>query len=144
MIVESMHLDALLARLVREPARFDVIVGSNLFGDLLTDLSAALMGSIGIAPSANIDPTGVNPSLFEPVHGSAPDIVGRGIANPIGQIWTGALMLRHLGYPAAATRIETAIGEVILAGDLTPDMGGSLSTIQVGASLIERIDATPG
>jgi tartrate dehydrogenase/decarboxylase/D-malate dehydrogenase len=103
--VESMHLDALLARLVRDPARFDVIVGSNLFGDLLTDLSAALMGSIGIAPSANIDPTGVSPALFEPVHGSAPDIAGRGIANPIGQVWTGALMLRHLGFAAAAARI---------------------------------------
>ena len=143
-VVESMHLDALLARLVREPARFDVIVGSNLFGDLLTDLSAALMGSIGIAPSANIDPTGVNPSLFEPVHGSAPDIVGRGIANPIGQVWTGALMLRHLGYPAAAARIETAIGEIILAGDLTPDMGGSLSTAGVGAALVARLEAVTG
>ena len=131
-----MHLDALLGRLVREPGRFDVIVGSNLFGDLLTDLSAALMGSIGIAPSANIDPTGVNPSLFEPVHGSAPDIAGKGIANPIGQVWTGALMLRHLGYTAAADRLETAIGAVILAGDLTPDMGGTLSTTQVGDRLV--------
>lgn len=139
--VESMHLDALLARLVREPARFDVIVGSNLFGDLLTDLSAALMGSIGIAPSANIDPTGTNPSLFEPVHGSAPDIAGRGIANPIGQVWTGALMLRHLGFGAAADRIEAAIGEVIQAGDLTPDMGGTLSTMEVGERLVERLRA---
>ena len=134
--VESMHLDALLARLVREPGRFDVIVGSNLFGDLLTDLSAALMGSIGIAPSANIDPTGANPSLFEPVHGSAPDIAGKGIANPIGQVWTGALMLRHLGYGTVADRLETAIGEVILAGDLTPDMGGTLSTTEVGDRLV--------
>jgi len=139
--VESMHLDALLARLVREPGRFDVIVGSNLFGDLLTDLSAALMGSIGIAPSANIDPTGANPSLFEPVHGSAPDIAGKGIANPIGQVWTGALMLRHLGYGTVAARIETAIGEVILAGALTPDMGGSLTTSQVGAALVARLEA---
>ncbi len=139
--VESMHLDALLARLVREPGRFDVIVGSNLFGDLLTDLSAALMGSIGIAPSANIDPAGANPSLFEPVHGSAPDIAGKGIANPIGQVWTGALMLRHLGYGTVAARIETAIGEVILAGALTPDMGGSLTTSQVGAALVARLEA---
>jgi tartrate dehydrogenase/decarboxylase/D-malate dehydrogenase len=137
--VESMHLDALLARLVREPGRFDVIVGSNLFGDLLTDLSAALMGSIGIAPSANIDPTGVNPSLFEPVHGSAPDIAGQGIANPIGQVWTAALLLRHLGHAAAADRIETAIGAVIAAGELTPDMGGTLSTSEVGRRLIERL-----
>lgn len=138
--VESMHLDALLARLVREPARFDVIVGSNLFGDLLTDLSAALMGSIGIAPSANIDPTGTNPSLFEPVHGSAPDIAGRGIANPIGQVWTGALMLRHLGFTAAAERIETAIAGAIEAGDLTLDMGGSLSTTEVGERLVARLE----
>jgi tartrate dehydrogenase/decarboxylase/D-malate dehydrogenase len=139
--VESMHLDALLARLVRDPARFDVIVGSNLFGDLLTDLSAALMGSIGIAPSANIDPTGASPSLFEPVHGSAPDIAGSGIANPIGQVWTGALMLRHLGFEAAAARIESAIAEVILAGELTPDMGASLSTTQVGDRLVARLEA---
>ncbi len=121
--VETMHLDALLARLVRDPARFDVIVGSNLFGDLLTDLSAALMGSIGIAPSANIDPTGTNPSLFEPVHGSAPDIAGQGIANPIGQVWTGALMLRHLGFPAAAERIEAAIGAVDHRGRADPGHG---------------------
>ncbi|HVL53959.1 MAG TPA: isocitrate/isopropylmalate family dehydrogenase, partial [Vitreimonas sp.] len=104
--VESMHLDALLARLVREPARFDVIVASNLFGDLLTDLSAALMGSIGIAPSANVAPDG-GPSLFEPVHGSAPDIAGHGIANPIGQVWTAAMLLDHLGYASAAERIMT-------------------------------------
>jgi tartrate dehydrogenase/decarboxylase / D-malate dehydrogenase len=140
--VESMHLDALLARLVREPARFDVIVGSNLFGDLLTDLSAALMGSIGVAPSANIDPTGRNPSLFEPVHGSAPDIAGKGIANPIGQVWTGALMLRHLAFGAAADRIEGAVAALIAAGELTPDMGGSLNTTQVGERLVARIEET--
>jgi len=142
--VESMHLDALLARLVRDPGRFDVIVGSNLFGDLLTDLSAALMGSIGIAPSANIDPTGASPSLFEPVHGSAPDIAGKGIANPIGQVWTSALMLRHLGYPVAADRIEAAIAAVIVAGELTPDMGGTLTTTEVGARLIARLEAAAG
>jgi len=141
--VESMHLDALLARLVREPARFDVIVGSNLFGDLLTDLSAALMGSIGIAPSANIDPTGTNPSLFEPVHGSAPDIAGKGIANPIGQVWTAAVMLRHLGFQAAHDRIEAAIGGIIEAGELTPDMGGTLTTAQVGQRLLARLDVAP-
>jgi tartrate dehydrogenase/decarboxylase/D-malate dehydrogenase len=138
--VESMHLDALLARLVREPGRFDVIVGSNLFGDLLTDLSAALMGSIGIAPSANIDPTGQGPSLFEPVHGSAPDIAGKGIANPIGQVWTGALMLRHLGFPAAAARIDRVVGDAIAAGELTPDMGGTLTTTEVGRRLVERVE----
>jgi tartrate dehydrogenase/decarboxylase/D-malate dehydrogenase len=138
--VESMHLDALLARLVREPARFDVIVGSNLFGDLLTDLSAALMGSIGVAPSANIDPTGVNPPLFEPVHGSAPDIAGKGIANPIGQVWTGAMMLRHLGFGPAADRIDGAVAALIAAGELTRDMGGSLTTSQVGERLVYRIE----
>jgi tartrate dehydrogenase/decarboxylase/D-malate dehydrogenase len=141
--VESMHLDALLARLVREPARFDVIVGSNLFGDLLTDLSAALMGSIGIAPSANIDPTGRAPALFEPVHGSAPDIAGKGIANPIGQTWTGALMLRHLGEGGAADRLEAAIAAVIEAGELTPDMRGSLTTTQVGERLLARLSDDP-
>ena len=141
--VESMHLDALLARLVREPGRFDVIVGSNLFGDLLTDLSAALMGSIGIAPSANIDPTGQGPSLFEPVHGSAPDIAGKGIANPIGQVWTGALMLRHLGFPAAADRVDRVIGDAIAAGELTPDMGGTLTTAEVGRRLVERVEQLP-
>ena len=140
--VESMHLDALLARLVREPSRFDVIVGSNLFGDLLTDLSAALMGSIGIAPSANIDPTGRNPSLFEPVHGSAPDIAGLGIANPIGQVWAGALMLRHLGFGRAADRVEQAIVGVIATGELTRDLGGTLSTTQVGDRLVAWIEAS--
>jgi tartrate dehydrogenase/decarboxylase/D-malate dehydrogenase len=114
-------------------------VGSNLFGDLLTDLSAALMGSIGIAPSANIDPTGQGPSLFEPVHGSAPDIAGQGLANPLGQAWTGALMLRHLGHPEAAERIETAIAEVIAAGELTRDMGGTLGTADVGRRLVGRL-----
>jgi tartrate dehydrogenase/decarboxylase/D-malate dehydrogenase len=142
--VESMHLDALLARLVREPSRFDVIVGSNLFGDLLTDLSAALMGSIGIAPSANIDPTGKSPSLFEPVHGSAPDIAGKGIANPIGQAWAGAMMLRHLGFGETADRIEAALAGVIASGELTPDLGGTLTTSQVGARLVAWLDASRG
>jgi tartrate dehydrogenase/decarboxylase/D-malate dehydrogenase len=136
--VESMHLDALLARLVREPARFDVIVASNLFGDLLTDLSAALMGSIGIAPSANVAPDG-GPSLFEPVHGSAPDIAGQGIANPIGQVWTAAMLLDHLGYGAAAERIMAAIAGCITAGELTRDMGGILSTDEAGERLISRV-----
>ena len=119
-------------------------MGSNLFGDILTDLSAAASGSIGIAPSANIDPTGTSPSMFEPVHGSAPDIAGQGIANPIGQIWTGAMMLDHLGHPAAADRIEAAIAAIIVAGELTPDMGGTLTTTEVGARLIARIEAVAG
>jgi tartrate dehydrogenase/decarboxylase / D-malate dehydrogenase len=128
---------------VLTPERFDVIVASNLFGDILSDLAAAVAGSIGIAPSANIDPTGANPSLFEPVHGSAPDIAGQGIANPLGQVWTGALMLRHLGFAAAADRLEAAVAAVIAAGELTPDMGGSLSTTGVGERLVARLEALP-
>ena len=107
---ESVHLDALLARLVRAPGSFDVIVGSNLFGDLLTDLSGALMGSIGVAPAANLNLDGTAPSMFEPVHGSAPDIAGKGIANPLGQVWTGALMLEHLGLPEEGARLFRAVG----------------------------------
>ena len=137
--VEPMHIDALLARLVREPDRFDVIVASNLFGDLLTDLTGALMGSIGIAPSANLDPDGVNPSMFEPVHGSAPDIAGQGVANPLGQVWTGVLMLEHLGLTVEADRLLAAIRGLIEAGEVTRDLGGMLTTSEVGARLLARI-----
>jgi len=137
--VEPMHIDALLARLVREPERFDVIVAGNLFGDLLTDLTGALMGSIGIAPSANLDPDGVNPSMLEPVHGSAPDIAGRGIANPLGQAWTGVLMLEHLDLTVEADRLLAAIRGLIEAGEVTRDLGGTLTTSEVGARLLARI-----
>ena len=137
--LRSVHLDALLALLVRGPEAFDVIVASNLFGDLLTDLAGALMGSIGVAPAANLDPTRRNPSMFEPVHGSAPDIAGRGVANPIGQAWTGVLMLDHLGLEEPASRLMTAIEGTIRDGDVTPDMGGNLGTDEVGRRIRARL-----
>ena len=133
------HVDALAALLILDPERFDVIVGSNLFGDILSDISAALAGSIGIAPSGNIDPSGRYPSMFEPVHGSAPDIVGLGIANPLGQHWSGAMMLEHLGETAAAQRLVAAIEHVVAAGTLTPDLGGSHSTADVTRAVIEQL-----
>jgi len=129
----------LAALLILDPERFDVIVGSNLFGDILSDISAALAGSIGIAPSGNIDPSGRYPSMFEPVHGSAPDIVGLGIANPLGQHWSGAMMLEHLGETAAAQRLMAAIEHVVAAGTLTPDLGGSHSTADVTRAVIEQL-----
>ena len=130
------HVDALAALLVLDPARFDVVLGSNLFGDILSDLTAALAGSIGIAPCGNIDPTRRFPSMFEPIHGSAPDIVGRGIANPIGQIWSSVLMLEHLGEADAARRLERAIESVLAAGIRTPDLGGSHDTSEVTDAVI--------
>ncbi|GGO93128.1 tartrate dehydrogenase [Wenjunlia tyrosinilytica] len=133
------HVDALAAHLVLDPARFDVIVASNLFGDILSDLTAALAGSIGIAPCGNIDPSRQHPSMFEPIHGSAPDIAGTGTANPIGQIWSSSLMLDHLGEREAAARLTAAIGEVVRSGSLTPDLGGSLSTAQVCDALISAL-----
>ena len=122
------------------PEKFDVLVGSNLFGDILSDLTPALAGSLGIAPSANLNPEREFPSMFEPVHGSAPDIAGKGIANPIGQIWSGAMMLDHLGYGNAAKAIEDAI-EAVLAGGKTrtPDLGGSATTQEVGEAIAEHI-----
>lgn len=127
--VEQMHIDALSARLILDPRSLDVIVASNLFGDILSDLAAAAVGSIGIAPSGNIDPSRTYPSMFEPVHGSAPDIAGKGIANPIGQIWSGSMMLRHLGEEAAAAALDRAIAAVLTEGAvLTPDLGGMAST----------------
>src|SRR5208283_106314 len=115
----------------------DVVVGSNLFGDILSDLGPAIVGSIGIAASGNLNPERVFPSMFEPVHGSAPDIAGKGIANPIGQIWSGALMLRHLGYTDAAKAVEDAMENVIGdRGIKTPDLGGSATTGEVAAGFI--------
>lgn len=133
--LESVLIDALAARMVRSPQSLDVIVASNLFGDILSDLAAGAVGSIGIAPSANLNPEGRRPSMFEPVHGSAPDIAGRGVANPIGQIWAGAMMLRHLGYPEIAEQVESAFTAVIEAGVVTPDLGGSATTAEVGAAV---------
>ena len=123
---DQYHIDILTAHFVRHPDWFDVVVGSNLFGDILSDLGPAVVGSIGIAPSGNINPERELPSMFEPVHGSAPDIAGRGIANPIGQIWSGAMMLDHLGETAAAAAIEGAIARVLAdpKAPKTPDLGG--------------------
>src|ERR1700676_2859373 len=130
--VDKFHIDILTAHFVRNPHWFDVVVASNLFGDILSDLGPACTGTIGIAPSANINPERKFPPLFEPVHGSAPDIAGKGIANPIGQIWSGAMMLDHLGHPAAHDAIVRAIEKVTAEGPRTPDMGGTASTADVG------------
>lgn len=134
-----MHADALAAQLVLRPARFDVIVGSNLLGDILSEIAAAVTGAIGIAPSANLDPERRFPSLFEPIHGSAPDIAGQGIANPIGATWAAALMLEHLGHAAAAARVLRAIEATSAAGITTPDLGGDATTERVAAAIIERL-----
>ena len=134
--VDQFHIDILTAHFVRQPQRFDVVVGSNLFGDILSDLGPAVAGTIGIAPSANLNPERDYPSMFEPVHGSAPDIAGRGIANPIGQIWSGAMMLRHLGHEAAAAAVEGAFARVLAESDLrTPDMGGKATTEEMGRAI---------
>jgi tartrate dehydrogenase/decarboxylase / D-malate dehydrogenase len=134
------HVDALAARMVTDPASLDVIVASNLFGDILTDLGAAVSGSLGVAPGANINPERTHPSMFEPIHGSAPDIAGKGIANPIGAIWAGALMLDHLGATAAHDRIVAAIERVLGAdGPRTPDLGGRAKTTDVAAAIAAEI-----
>ncbi len=117
----------------------DTIVASNLFGDILTDLGAALMGSLGLAPSANIDPTRRHPSLFEPIHGSAPDIAGRGIANPMATVWAASMMLDHLGQPEAAGLLMRAVERVALEGPRTPDLGGAASTREVGQAMVDAI-----
>ncbi len=133
--VDKFHIDILTAHFVRNPDWFDVVVASNLFGDILSDLGPACTGTIAIAPSGNINPERKFPSLFEPVHGSAPDIFGKGIANPIGQIWCGAMMLDHLGYPAAHDAIVRAIEQVTAEGPRTPDMGGRAGTTDVGKAI---------
>jgi tartrate dehydrogenase/decarboxylase / D-malate dehydrogenase len=140
---DQFHIDILSAHFVRHPDWFDVVVGSNLFGDILSDLGPAVVGSIGIAPSGNLNPEREFPSMFEPVHGSAPDIAGKGIANPIGQIWSGAMMLRHLGESAAADAIEKAMESVLAgSGPRTADIGGKASTTEVGAAIASEVLAT--
>ncbi len=137
---DKFHIDILTAHFVRNPDWFDVVVGSNLFGDILSDLGPAVTGTIGIAPSANLNPERKWPSMFEPVHGSAPDIAGQGIANPIGQIWSGAMLLEHLGHPDAAAAIMAAIERVLLQpSHLTPDMGGKASTEALGRAIAAEI-----
>ena len=134
-----MHADALAARLVLDPERFDVVVGSNLLGDILSEVTAAISGAIGIAPSANLNPEGSYPSLFEPIHGSAPDIAGKDVANPGGAIWAGALMLGHVGHPEAGERLLLALEDALASGTYTRDLGGSATTHEMAEAVIERL-----
>jgi tartrate dehydrogenase/decarboxylase / D-malate dehydrogenase len=134
-----MHADALAARLVLAPGSFDVVVGSNLFGDLLSEVTAAIAGAIGIAPSANLNPEGTHPSLFEPIHGSAPDIAGEGVANPAGAIWAGALMLEHAGYPDAGVQVLSALEETLAFGTKTRDLDGTASTDEMTDEVVHRL-----
>src|SRR3954468_5384340 len=136
---DQFHIDILTAHFVRNPHWFDVVVGSNLFGDILSDLGPAVAGGIGIAPSANLNPERKFPSMFEPVHGSAPDIAGRNIANPIGTIWSVALMLDHFGAPKAARAVENAIEIVCEKGPHTPDFGGKASTQEMGKAIAAAV-----
>ena len=142
-LVDKYHIDILTAHFVLHPDRFDVVVASNLFGDILSDLGPACTGTIGIAPSANINPDRTFPSLFEPVHGSAPDIAGKGIANPIGQIWCGGMMLEHFGHAEAGAAVLSAIEAVLAQGPenatLTPDLGGTGSTVTLGKAIEEQV-----
>ncbi len=138
---DQFHIDILTAHFVRFPDRFDVVVSSNLFGDILSDLGPAVCGTIGIAPSANINPERDYPSLFEPVHGSAPDIAGQGVANPIGQIWSGSLMLDHLGHAEAGAAVVRAIERVLTdpKAPRTRDMGGTATTVELGKAIAAAI-----
>jgi tartrate dehydrogenase/decarboxylase/D-malate dehydrogenase len=138
--LRSVLVDALSAELVLRPRSLDVIVASNLFGDILSDLAAACVGSLGLAASANLNPERVHPSTFEPVHGSAPDIAGRGVANPLAQISSGAMMLRHLELGEAAVAIDRAVESVLRDGPRTPDLGGTASTDDVGAAVLAALD----
>ncbi len=138
---DQYHIDILTAHFVLHPDWFDVVVGSNLFGDILSDLGPAVVGTIGIAPSANLNPEREFPSMFEPVHGSAPDIAGQGIANPIGQIWSGAMMLDHLGFPEAGAAVVGAIERVLTNGPRTRDIGGTATTVDVGKAIAAAVRA---
>jgi tartrate dehydrogenase/decarboxylase/D-malate dehydrogenase len=137
--VDKQHIDILCARFVLQPTRFDVVVASNLFGDILTDLGPACTGTIGLAPSANLNPDRRFPSLFEPVHGTAPDIYGKNIANPVAMVWSGALMLDFLGCRDAHDAIVSAIESVLANGPRTPDLGGTSSTTEIGEAIARLI-----
>ena len=139
--VANYHVDALAARMITHPESLDVVVASNLFADILTDLGAALQGSLGLAASANLNPTGrLGPPMFEPVHGSAPDIEGRGIANPIACIWTSALMMEHLGEPETGRRIMEALRQVTGENNIrTPDLGGNNTTAEFASAVIQKL-----
>jgi tartrate dehydrogenase/decarboxylase/D-malate dehydrogenase len=136
---ETLYVDAATMNFVRRPERFDVIVTTNLFGDILSDLGGAIMGGIGLGPSGNINPERNYPSMFEPIHGSAPDIAGQGIANPIGTIWAGALMLEHLGETQAAKAITQAIADVVREGPRPQELGGQANTEEVGQAIADRV-----
>jgi tartrate dehydrogenase/decarboxylase / D-malate dehydrogenase len=139
---DQYHIDILSAHFVRHPDWFDVVVASNLFGDILSDLAAAVVGSIGLAPSANLNPEREFPSLFEPVHGSAPDIAGKGIANPTAQIWSGAMMLQHLGETQASEAVEKALESVLANPEFhTPDLGGRANSSEVGRAVAHQLTA---
>ncbi len=140
---DQYHIDILTAHFVQHPDWFDVVVGSNLFGDILSDLGPAIAGSIGIAPSANINPSGEYPSMFEPVHGSAPDIAGQGIANPIAAVWSAAMMLEHLGEKDAALELESAMESVLVNPEArTRDLGGEETTAQCSEAILAAIEST--
>jgi tartrate dehydrogenase/decarboxylase/D-malate dehydrogenase len=138
--LRSEHIDALAAKLVLRPAAFDVIVASNLFGDILSDLAAGVAGSIGIAPSANLNPDREFPSMFEPVHGSAPDIAGHDLANPVGAIWSASMMLDHLGHPEAGAEVLAAAKAQLATGARTRDLGGTAGTTEFTRRVLERIE----
>jgi tartrate dehydrogenase/decarboxylase/D-malate dehydrogenase len=142
LILEKVLIDALAARLVLKPHSVDVIVASNLFGDILSDLAAAVAGSIGVAPSANLNPPRRHPSMFEPVHGSAPDIAGKGVANPVGQMWAAAMMLEHLGQPEAADALVDAFEATLRAGVRTRDLGGSAGTDEFTEAVLDQCRQT--
>ncbi|WP_426244612.1 tartrate dehydrogenase [Nocardioides sp. LHG3406-4] len=137
--VESVLVDALAARLVLDPRSVDVLVASNLLGDILSDLASAVAGSLGMAPSGNINPGREHPSMFEPVHGSAPDIAGQGIANPVGQIWAASMMLEHLGEQAAADDVMAAVASALAEGARTRDVGGTCGTAEMGDAVVARL-----
>ncbi len=137
-------IDAAAARMVRNPESYDVLVASNLFGDILTDIGGALMGSLGVPPSANINPDGGYPPLFEPVHGSAPDIAGKGIACPIAAVWAAAMMVEDLGHPEEATLMMAAMTDVTASGTLTPDLGGKATTVEVGQAVCDALRKRAG
>jgi tartrate dehydrogenase/decarboxylase/D-malate dehydrogenase len=136
---EKELVDAMAARMVRRPASIDTVVATNLHADILSDLAGALAGSLGVAPTANLDPSRANPSMFEPIHGSAFDIMGKGVANPIATFWTACMMLEHLGETAGAARLMRAIEAATAKGVVTPDLGGSARTSDVTAAVIEAI-----
>ena len=139
--LKKYHVDALCARMVTHPHTLDVIVASNLFGDIITDIGSAISGSLGVAPGGNINPDRTTPSMFEPIHGSAPDIAGKGIANPIAAVWAGAMMLDHLGETTAHDRIVRAIERVVGdGGPRTPDLGGSAATVDVTRAIVEAMN----